>query len=193
MGKNSSIEWTDHTFNPWWGCARVSPGCNNCYAEAWARRVGENIWGAKQDRRVFGEKHWGEPLKWNAEAQEQERRRRVFCASMADVFELRSDLDPWRVRLWNLIDENPWLDWLLLTKRPQNIENKVPWKNGWPDNVWLGATVENQKYADERLPILLQFPAKRRFLSCEPLLGPVDLSAWTRRRPKHLYPIDWVI
>ena len=118
MGKNSSIEWTDHTFNPWWGCARVSPGCNNCYAEAWARRVGENIWGAKQDRRVFGEKHWGEPLKWNAEAQEQELRRRVFCASMADVFELRSDLDPWRDRLWALIDQTPWLDWLLLTKRP---------------------------------------------------------------------------
>ena len=90
---------------------------------------------------------------------------------MADVFELRTVLDPWRVRLWKLIDKTPWLDWLLLTKRPQNIEKKVPWENDWPENVWLGTTVENQKYADERLPILLKFPAKRRFLSCEPLLG----------------------
>lgn len=121
MAKNSSIEWTDHTFNPWWGCAGVSPGCDNCYAEAWAKRVGEDIWGARKPRRFFGEKHWCEPLKWNDEAQKQGHRRRVFCASMADVFELRSDLDPWRDRLWVLIDQTPWLDWLLLTKRPQDI------------------------------------------------------------------------
>jgi len=193
MGKNSSIEWTDHTFNPWWGCGRVSPGCNNCYAEAWARRVGEDIWGATQDRRFFGERHWGEPLKWNAEAQEQERRRRVFCASMADVFELRSDLDRWRDRLWTLIDQTPWLDWLLLTKRPQNIRKKAPWTTNWPTNVWLGTTVEDQKRADGRLPFLLQFPAKFRFLSCEPLLGQVDLTAWTTKLPPALYRVDWVI
>ena len=112
---------------------------------------------------------------------------------MADVFELRSELDPWRVRLWSLIDETPWLDWLLLTKRPQNIEKKVPWKNDWPENVWLGTTVENQKYADERLPILLKFPAKRRFLLMRTAAWPVDLGAWTDRRPKRLHPIDWVI
>lgn len=193
MGKDSSIEWTDHTFNPWWGCAHVSPGCENCYAEAWAKRVGEKVWGTKQDRRFFTEKHWSEPLKWNADAQAGKNRKRVFCASMADVFELRSDLDEWREKLWELIDETPWLDWLLLTKRPQNIGKKVPWTNDWPNNVWLGTTVEDQKRADERLPILLQFPAKRRFLSCEPLLGPVDLSAWTRHRPKKLHEIDWVI
>ena len=193
MGKNSSIEWTDHTFNPWWGCAKVSPGCENCYAEAWAKRVGAKVWGAKQDRRFFTDKHWDEPLKWNAGAESEQTRRRVFCASMADVFELRTVLDPWRVRLWKLIDKTPWLDWLLLTKRPQNIEKKVPWENDWPENVWLGTTVENQKYVDERLPILLKFPAKRRFLSCEPLLGSIDLGAWTDRRPKRLHPIDWVI
>jgi protein gp37 len=112
---------------------------------------------------------------------------------MADVFELRDDLDLWRGRLWDLIDKTPWLDWLLLTKRPQNVAKKVPWVQKWPGNVWLGTTVEDQRRADERLPILLQFPARFRFLSCEPLLGQVDLSAWTNKRPAALHGIDWVI
>jgi protein gp37 len=193
MGKNSSIEWTDHTFNPWWGCTKISPGCENCYAEAWAKRVGEQVWGLKQNRRFFTDKHWSEPEKWNADAELEQRRKRVFCASMADVFELRSELDPWREKLWKLIVATSWLDWLLLTKRPENIKDRVPWTNEWPNNVWLGTTVEDQRRADERLPILLSFPAKRRFLSCEPLLGLVDLSAWTRRRPPGLHEIDWVI
>lgn len=193
MGKNSTIEWTDHTFNPWWGCTKVSPGCANCYAESWAKRVGEQVWGAKQDRRFFTDQHWREPLRWNADAEKDKQRRRVFCASMADVFEFRSDLNPWRTRLWELIGQTPWLDWLLLTKRPQNIASKVPWTNNWPDNVWVGTTVEDQKRADERLPILLRLPAKCRFLSCEPLLGPVDLSAWAKKQSKHLHTIDWVI
>jgi protein gp37 len=193
VGRNSSIEWTDHTFNPWWGCTKVSPGCKNCYAETWARRVGENIWGIKQERRFFTDKHWSEPLKWNVDAASERQRKRVFCASMADVFELRTELDQWRNRLWRLIDETPWLDWLFLTKRPQNIQKKVPWKREWPSNVWIGVTVEDQQRADERLPILLQFPAKCRFLSCEPLLEKVDLSKWISRRQKSLYGIDWVI
>jgi len=193
MGKNSSIEWTDHTFNPWWGCAKVSPGCENCYAETWAKRVGETIWGAGKARRFFGDKHWAEPLKWNEDAKSNRQRRRVFCASMADVFELRANLNPWRERLWKLIDDTPWLDWLLLTKRPENIEAQVPWGREWPENVWLGATVENQQCANKRLPILLGFPAKCRFLSCEPLLGEVDLSDWTSNRAKKLHRIDWVI
>ena len=193
MGKDSSIEWTHHTFNPWWGCSKVSPGCTNCYAEAWAKRVGEKIWGTGESRRFFTEKHWAEPLKWNKEAVAQKKRKRVFCASMADVFEFRADLNPWREKLWALIEQTPWLDWLLLTKRPQNIMSKAPWTNDWPDNVWIGTTVEDQTRADERLPILLKIPAKRRFLSCEPLLGSVDLSAWTIKRPRNLHPIDWVI
>jgi protein gp37 len=120
-------------------------------------------------------------------------RRRVFCASMADVFERRSELGNERERLWDLIEVTPWLDWLLLTKRPQNIRQLSRWDLQWPNNVWLGTTVENQHYADIRLPELLQYPAKRRFLSCEPLLGPLDLSSWTTDRKKTLYPIDWVI
>ena len=193
MGKNSSIEWTHHTFNPWWGCTKVSPGCEHCYAETWARRVGANVWGTKQQRRFFTEKHWIEPLKWNDDAETEGIRKRVFCASMADVFELRKDLDPWRLRLWALIEQTPWLDWLLLTKRPQNIVNHVPWVGTWPENIWLGTSVEDQERADERIPMLLKYPAKYRFLSCEPLLGLVDLKQWTRRLPKSLNNIDWVI
>jgi protein gp37 len=110
---------------------------------------------------------------------------------MADVFERRSELDPWRERLWHVIESTPWLDWLLLTKRPQNISAMVPWENLWPTNVWLGTTVENQKYAEERLPFLLAASATIRFLSCEPLLGPLDLTSWFDR--SGLNSIDWVI
>src|SRR5258708_7584279 len=117
MGKNSHIEWTHHTFNPWWGCTKVSPACDNCYAEAWAKRVGNDVWGSKAPRRFFSDSHWKEPLKWQAQAAEEEERARVFCASMADVFEARPELDAPRARLWKLIESTPNLDWLLLTKR----------------------------------------------------------------------------
>lgn len=187
MAKNSRIEWTDHTFNPWWGCVKVSPACKHCYAEAWAKRVGADVWGPKVDRRFFGEAHWSEPKRWNREAEAQGRRHRVFCASMADVFEERRELDVWRAKLGNLIASTPWLDWLLLTKRPEKAQSLAPWGTQWPHNVWLGATVENQLWANRRLPILADVPAKVRFLSCEPLLGHLDLSNWLG------YHIDWVI
>jgi len=186
MAKNSSIEWTHHTFNPWWGCTKVSPACDNCYAETWAVRLGERLWGAKAPRRFFSDAHWSEPLRWNSEAKRIGQRRRVFCASMADVFENRRDLDIWRKRLWELIDLTPWLDWLLLTKRINLINRYIPWKNNWPPNVWLGTTVECQEWADIRIPILLEFPALVRFISCEPLLGSIDLRPWIKS-------IQWVI
>ena len=190
MARDSSIEWTHHTFNPWWGCAKVSPACRNCYAEMWAKRVGQDVWGSKNDRRFFTDTHWGEPLKWNREATAANQRKRVFCASMADVFERRAVLNPWRERLWDLITATPMLDWLLLTKRPQNIEAMTRWSVGqWPANVWLGATVENQHWADVRMHQLLQHDSRVRFLSCEPLLGPVDLSQWIGGNQS----IDWVI
>ena len=178
MAKNSRIEWTTHTFNPWWGCVRMSPACKHCYAEAWAKRVGERVWGAEAPRRFFGDKHWSEPLRWAAEASRTGDRARVFCASMADVFEDRDDLDPWRERLWNLIEATPALDWLLLTKRPDLVSKKVPWGEAWPTNVWLGTTVENHAWARKRLPELVRLPAAVRFISAEPLLGPVDLRPW---------------
>jgi protein gp37 len=191
MAQNSSIEWTDHTFNPWWGCSKVSPACNNCYAELWAKRMGHRVWGAAAERRFFSDSHWQEPLVWDEEARILRRRKRVFCASMADVFERRAELHPHRDRLWELIEATPWLDWLLLTKRPQNISEMVPWKRNWPTNVWLGTTVENQLYADRRLPFLLQSASVVRFLSCEPLLGALDLSGWFHKRG--FRTIDWVI
>jgi protein gp37 len=178
MGKNSGIEWTHHTFNPWWGCVKVSPACKHCYAESWSKRVGSQVWGAKAERRFFSETHWKQPLAWNREAEKVGERRRVFCASMADVFEDRDDLDSWRSRIWELVDQTPYLDWLLLTKRPENAASMVPWRLDWPVNVWLGATAESQVWADRRIPIILKVPARVRFLSCEPLLGPVSLAKW---------------
>lgn len=191
MAKNSQIEWTHHTFNPWWGCNKVSPACDNCYAEQWAKRMGQQIWGVGSPRRFFSDKHWKEPLTWNEEAASEKKRKRVFCASMADVFERRPDLNEHRLNLWKLIGETPWLDWLLLTKRPQNIGSMVPWTNDWPENVWLGTTVENQAWAEKRLPLILKHNARVRFLSCEPLLGPISLTPWINTRG--LFKIDWVI
>jgi len=186
MAHNSRIEWTDHTFNPWWGCNKVSPGCDNCYAETWARRTGHTIWGHKAKRRLLSESYWQQPYAWNRAALAAKRRVRVFCASMADVFEWRAELTPVRARLWELIAETPNLDWLLLTKRPHLVSRLVPWGDDWPVNVWLGTTVEDQRWAEKRLPHLVANPAKTRFLSCEPMLGPIDLAPWRTK-------VDWVI
>lgn len=187
MGKNSKIEWTHHTFNPWWGCTKVSAACKYCYAETWSRRVGFQIWGAKSKRRFFTDRHWAEPLQWNKEAINNGERRRVFCASMADVFEVRAGLNPWRERLWDLIDITPNLDWLLLTKRPQSFRRYLP-DSFAQDNVWLGTTVETQRWADERISNLVEIEAPVRFLSCEPLLGELDLSHWLSSGK-----VDWII
>ena len=191
MGKNSHIEWTHHTFNPWWGCAKVSPACQHCYAEAWAKRVGSRVWGTRAPRRFFGIDHWEEPVKWNAEAQKMGTRARVFCASMADVFEDRRDLDAERTKLWNLIDATPSLDWLLLTKRPEKVSNLTRWGKSWPASVWLGTTIENQEWVDKRIPHLLASHAKIRFLSCEPLLGQIDLTTYVKKGTPT--PIHWII
>jgi protein gp37 len=178
MAKDSKIEWTHHTFNPWWGCTKVSPGCKHCYAEAWAKRTGQQIWGVSAPRRELSDAYWKQPHAWNNEAGRRGVRARVFCASMADVFEDRRDLDAKRARLWPLIEATPHLDWLLLTKRPQNMRCLAPWGERWPRNVWAGATAENQRWAEKRIPVLLDVPAAVRFVSAEPLLGPVNLGSW---------------
>lgn len=195
MGEQTEIAWTDHTFNPWWGCQRVSPGCEHCYAETFAKRVGLKVWGPQSERRFFGDKHWREPLKWNRKAASEGRRARVFCASMADVFEERADLVEPRARLVRLIAATPYLDWLLLTKRPENMlqlgaEAGLD-PEGWLSNIWLGTTAEDQRRADERLPHLLEVPAAVRFVSYEPALGLVDFR-------RHLDSpecagLDWII
>jgi protein gp37 len=180
MGKTTEIAWTDATFNPFWGCTKVSPGCDHCYADTLATRYGHNVWGPDAPRRFFGDKHWSEPLKWNKEAEAAGVRRRVFCGSMCDWAEGRKDQAEARIRLFDLIEQTPHLDWQLLTKRPGAIPHLVPrhWLETPPANVWYGTSVENQEQADRRIPQLLAVPATIRFLSCEPLLGPVDLTPW---------------
>lgn len=174
MGKDSGIEWTHHTFNPHWGCVRVSPGCENCYAETFSHRLGFTAWGVKGERREFGDSHWNEPLKWNAVAEKAGERHRVFCASMADVFEDHPIAARSRDRLWPLIAATPSLDWLLLTKRPENMIRFHP--HPWAPNEWAGCTVEDQQRANERIPRLLSVPSFVRFLSVEPMLGAVELT-----------------
>lgn len=245
MGQVTGIEWTHHTFNPWRGCTKVSAGCANCYAETMSgRNPGTlGVWGPNGTRVVAADSYWKQPVKWDREAAAAGERRRVFCASLADVFEnwnghitnaqgqtlfrcaqcgskwagdyqsnpvkpatrcvrfnegcaafgieLLMTMNDVRRRLFRLIDATPHLDWLLLTKRPENIGRMMP-PSGVGDfhdrddvctlslaprpNVWLGTSVENQQTADERIPHLLRVPAAVRFLSCEPLLGAVQLN-----------------
>jgi len=260
LGANTKIEWADHTFNPWRGCTKVSEACRNCYAEKQAKRNPNTlgIWGPEGTRVVAAEAAWKKPLKWDREAKSAGVRRRVFCASMADVFEdwqgpmhdscgnrlheitdgrpglvggttksthwysespCDDDPEPWltmtdvRRRLFELIDATPNLDWLLLTKRPENIAAMMPVRYKFDEdasrdvgamidtpvvrhNVWLGTTVENQQAADERIPHLLRVPARVRFLSCEPMLGPINLSPYVsdgKVKISQGIDCDWVI
>lgn len=257
--KGSKISWTTHTFNPFRGCTKVSAGCANCYADAMNHRNPKTlgVWGPNGTRVVAAESAWKEPLKWDREAAARlanwERavrlatseydcvlpyeRPRVFCASLADVFEdwqgpmvdssgkkldhsgvwlFRGNpaYDPLtmsavRDRLGRLIQDTPNLDWLLLTKRPEHVANMMAdhmfgvrgdGSLAIPNNVWIGTSVENQQAADERIPHLLKVPARVRFLSCEPLLGPVEFSCVSKRSDavqqlgkKALDGIHWVI
>ena len=185
MAENSKIEWTDHTFNPWVGCTKISAACDNCYAESWAKRSGLVTWNGPPRR--TSQSAWRQPHKWNREAERSGVRKRVFCASLADVFDNQAPVE-WRHDLWKLIAETPHLDWLLLTKRPQMFTVMLPnppptfgsypaWGAGWR-HVSLGVTAENQDEADRRISILLATPAARRFISAEPLLGPLDIRPW---------------
>lgn len=179
MGENSAIEWTTHTFNPWVGCTKISVGpqgaCEHCYAEGWAKRTGNaDLWAGSRRRTTPA--YWRQPLKWDAEAAQTGARPRVFCASLADVFD--NDVPgEWRSELGSLIRATPNLDWLLLTKRIGNARRMLPedWGDGYP-NVWLGATVATQEEAERDIPKLLATPAQLRFLSCEPLLGPLKFD-----------------
>ena len=191
MAENSKIEWTDHTFNPWIGCQHVSPGCDHCYAEAMMdKRYGRVEWGPHGERKRTSEANWRQPLIWNRKARqfkrEHGRRPRVFCASLADVFDNKVQ-ESWRKELFALIRQCRRLDWLLLTKRPQNIAKMLPpdWGDGYA-NVWLGITAEDQLHYDQRWPRLSMIPAAVKFVSYEPAIGPLRLP---KRGP---YP-DWLI
>ena len=261
MGQHTAIQWTDHTFNPWIGCTKVSPGCAFCYAETLDdRRFSKTLGGATKDAPIShwgkgapryrtSEANWREPLKWNREAaisrvideavwkscgsmefvgmperffsqaeciegngncisegqlrdftrdewaRGKHYRPRVFCASLADVFDPEVPIE-WRRDLLQLVHRTQNLDWLFLTKRPHLWLDSIKaiftlspeendfavWLTEWldckaPHNVWIGTTVEDQTRAEERIPELLKIPARIRFLSCEPLLGAVDLTS----------------
>ena len=205
MAENTKIAWVrtinpdgtitkGHTFNPWIGCTKVSEGCANCYAETqnsrfkWVER-----WGKGAPRKRTSKKNWDKVLKWDKQAEATGIRTKVFCASLADVFDSEVPAK-WRKDLGELIVNTPNLDWLVLTKRPENMYAMFVHDFEWtdvhgagvylPDNVWLGVTVENQEQADKRIPLLLQFHAKVSWLSCEPLLGELDLSYWLNGCPE---------
>lgn len=185
LAENSGIVWTDHTFNPWIGCTKVSRACKNCYASVWDNRFGGQRWGRRAAR--VRTKTWAMPLRWNRIAEAEGRRQRVFCASLADVFDDHVSIESfWRSELWRLIVATPWLDWLMLTKRPENIGGFLPpdWGVGYP-NVWLGVSAECQETFDWRVPRLEKIPAVVRFASMEPLQGVVDLRGG--------HGLDWVI
>ena len=222
MSENSKIEWCDHTFNPWEGCTKVSPGCAHCYAESRNHRFGMDNWGKDKPRRRTSASNWKKPLQWNENARyvkDSAWRPRVFCASLADWLDDEVPID-WFADLMHLIRLTPNVDWLLLTKRPQNFLSRVLWANGhlaikgdienpktdpflltaymladWhngkpPNNVWIGTSIEDQQRADERIPELLKIPAKVRFLSVEPMLEMIDFTSHFLRSRGGL---QWVI
>lgn len=183
MGKETGIQWCDHTFNPWMGCTKVSPACDNCYAEKLVTgRMGLDVWGKDAERKETSLSYWHQPFAWDRAAERDGVRRRVFCGSLCDVMEdrpghLGADLNRMRGDLWKVIESTPHLDWLLLTKRPQNFRRFLPahWIESPRPNVWGMTTVESAKYL-WRVCELLATPFAVRGLSCEPLLGPLDLS-----------------
>ena len=214
MSEGTKIEWCDYTFNPWIGCTKVSPGCANCYAESQDkfRSWTPEGWGKGKPRKRTTKANWQGPRKWQkkilaAQLLQSEQsgfgsysllqKPRVFCASLADWLDAEVPVE-WLVDLLSLIEDTQGLDWLLLTKRPENWELRMllahrmadekgltwicqlleNWLHGdAPENVWIGTSVEDQRRADERVPELIQIPAVVRFLSVEPMLGPVDLSS----------------
>ena len=225
MGEQSKIEWTDNTFNGWTGCTKVSPGRANCCAEGWAKRSGIVQWGPGQPRRRTSDANWKLPLKWNREAGElaafqagsvhgTHRRPRVFCSLLADWLDDEVPIE-WLADLLALIHATPNLDWLLLSKRPENWKTRLrdalecmsdnmknydeptyKFVREWiicnpPKNVWIGASLENQN--DKRIRDLLSIPAKVRFLSCEPLLEGVDLRLERLRANKYGIPSGQVL
>lgn len=174
MGEITKIAWTDHTYNLGWGCTKKSAGCLHCYAETWAIRMGYDVWGPGKTRKRNGAPTLHEPIKWNREAEKAGQRRRVFCASMMDWTDPEwADMLP---GLWQMWRDTPWLDWLMLTKNEHRITLSLPadWGNGYP-NVCMGVTAENQEMADRRIQILFQIPARIRFVSIEPMLGPINI------------------
>lgn len=187
VGTNTTIESAHHSFNPWIGCTRISPACDHCYAAVINHRFGGKNWGTGAPRPRTSEGNWTRPLAWDRAAARDNIRRRVFCASLADVFDNEVQQE-WRDDLFTLIRQTPHLDWLLLTKRVVNVPSMLPadWGTGYP-NVWLGVTAVNQNEVERDIPKLQRIPAAIHWLSMEPLLGPVTFTAQLLRL------IRWIV
>jgi len=187
MSEKTIIAWTDHTFNPWMGCQKVSAGCANCYALTLTKnRMGLDLWGnPKTTARQVTKSPWDNVVNWNREASATGRKR-VFCASLCDVFEDHPTANATRPRLWDLIRKCTSLDWQILTKRPERIANNLPedWGSGGWTHVWLGTSVEDMRVSD-RVDHLRKIPAVVRFISYEPAIGPLD--------DLNISGIDWII
>lgn len=196
MGKETAISWAESTFNIAWGCEKVSVGCKNCYAEELSDRMyrpSEDVWGKNKHRRTFGEAYWNKLRKWNNQAEKEGLRSKIFCCSMCDVFEDHPTLDQERKKLWSAISQYKNLDFLLLTKRPENISRMLPqpWLRSFedrqvltPDNIWLGTSVEDDRVS-HRIEVLCRTVAIVNFISYEPALGPLDHV--------NLCDVNWVI
>jgi protein gp37 len=188
MSEKTEIAWCDSTFSPWIGCQKVSAGCDHCYAETLMdKRYGRVKWGPHGERVRTSDANWKLPARWARKARAAGTRPKVFCSSLADVFDNKAD-KAWRWELWELIQQTPELDWLLLTKRPENIDGMLgPWDRfGFPSNVWLGTTCEDQAAYDRRWPILARFNVRVRFISYEPAIGPLTIL-------NHKEKPDWLI
>ena len=179
MGETTGISWTDHTFNPWAGCTKVSPACDNCYAEKDTKRRGFAEWGKDAERRRTSESYWKQLDKWNRSAEKDGVRRRVFIGSWCDIMEDRAELQSIREDLYPIIERCMWLDFLLFTKRPQNFRRFLPGEwIGFPlPNVWGMTTVESPDYL-WRAHALRDTPFVIRGLSMEPLLGDFPQIDW---------------
>jgi protein gp37 len=185
LAENSLIAWTDHTWNPWMGCAKVSQGCKYCYAATLTKnRMGIDVFGTSPRQRTQPAV-WRRPDKWNREAELVQEPRRVFTASLADVFEDHPQVNEWRPEVFDIIARCPWLDFQILTKRPENLQRMLPddWHNGWP-NVWLGTSIEDNRVR-HRAEALRSVPAINHFISYEPAIGPLDKLELTH--------IEWMI
>lgn len=181
MSENSGISWTNHTFNPWWGCVEAGEECDNCYARTFSEQKNRAKWGLSEPRVMASQKTWNDLDRWNRLAKGAQVPAFVFVASMADVLENRRDLDGARARLWKKVEETPWLTYLVLTKRPDLFRSLVPafWhKPGrWPKNVWPGTTVGLSKRMHRARALLDCTPAEAvRWISAEPLLEATDFT-----------------
>jgi protein gp37 len=170
------IEYARYSFSPWRGCSRVSPGCHDCFADRLMQRWGhDDLWRRLGPRQLASENYWKQPRRWNEEARQEEQRARILCGTLCDVFEAHPAVAEPRKRLFGVVEATPWLIWMFFTKRPENVACMVPWENAWPDNAWLISSVEDQRRADERIPLLLDSHAPVKGLSVEPLIAPVTL------------------